>query len=136
MTYACTYCSREKSDAPGDIPAKERYSSKRIKEVLDICARRNLPLLFLSGKYGLIKAEKEISFYNQRLVDELVPQITELAIKQAKELEISELIFFTKSSNDKLRPYYEVMEAVSKQLGINLIIESLNSQIQPFQLGK
>jgi len=126
VIYGCTYCSREKSGASGNIPAKERYSSKRVQAVVALCSQRNIPLLFLSGKYGLIKSEEKIPFYNQRLVDELVPQISEMAIKQAEELKISELIFFAKQNDDKLKPYFDVIQTVCEKLGIKLTFEILS----------
>jgi len=69
----------------------------------------------------------KIPFYNQRLTEKLVPQITKMAINQAKELSISELVFFAKPNDNKLKPYYDVIKTVRDKVGFKLTFEMLEN---------
>ena len=120
MIYACTNCGREKSTLTGSIPAKERYVSERVKKVIELSNQKRLPLLFISGKYGLISADTKIPYYNHRLEESSVSTLIILAIKQAKDLKISKLIFYARPKDDKLKPYYDVIEKVCSNLGIKV----------------
>lgn len=125
MKYICTYCSRKKSDFPRLIPAKERYSSDWVRNIEKIAKEKELPLLFISGKYGLIQAEELIPLYNLRFTDSLVPSIVKKSVGQVKKLNVTELIFYTKPQDEKLRPYYDVIKQICNQTGIKLSLVTL-----------
>lgn len=127
MKYICTYCSRKKSKHSGLIPAKERYSSDRVKEVIKIAKEKNINLLFLSGKFGLVPAEEMIPYYDLRLTSSLVPSMIETSLNQAKSLKVTELVFYTKSQNEELKPYHDVIKQVCKRLKIKLSLATLLS---------
>ena len=64
MKIHATYCSAEKSRTPGEIPAIVRYTSRRIQWVNKRAQKHGEAFFIVSGKYGLIKAEEEIAYYD------------------------------------------------------------------------
>ncbi|HOO77138.1 MAG TPA: hypothetical protein PK636_03235 [bacterium] len=76
-TLVCTICCRDKDAAPGLLPARKRYRSRRIAEVGRLAREAGLPLAILSGKYGLIDADAPIPYYDTLLRPEGVPAIAD-----------------------------------------------------------
>jgi hypothetical protein len=62
MNAFCTYCSASKSQAPGNIPAIQRYQSRRIRKVCQAATTLGLKFYILSGEFGLISPQQPIPF--------------------------------------------------------------------------
>ncbi len=81
VEYMVTTCSKEKDPADGVLPAIQRYQHPRIDWVYQESQRLDLPMLILSGKYGLIRPDDPIPWYDQALtldnVSTLLPILTE-----------------------------------------------------------
>ena len=77
-------CSERKNTAQGHLPAIERYNGPLfyvLRRFLRECPRKaeQLDAFILSARYGLIRADYQIDFYDQKMnlsrVVELQPQI-------------------------------------------------------------
>ncbi len=121
MKVVCTLCSREKNKRDGLLPASKRYSSNRVKVVLDISGKKKLPLYYLSGKYGLVKSDDEIPYYDLLLLPNAVELLSKLVFKQLKNHDITHVLFYVKSKfKKKNKPYYDVIEKACKSADIKL----------------
>lgn len=73
----------------------------------------------LSGKYGLLRPEEEIPFYDKLLrpadVEQMVPKVE----KQLKEIEPSCVIYFTRKVEGQRTAYFELIKTACDNSGIN-----------------
>ena len=87
MKIYATYCSADKSSAPGEIPA-----SNAIQAVVFVgkqtCPKAWRPFI-VSGKYGLIKAEEEIAYYDYLLTSDVLNEHLQLLSQQLSKLEFN-----------------------------------------------
>ncbi len=113
MDAFCTYCSAFKSQAPGNIPAIQRYRSLRIQKVGQAAAELGLGFYILSGEFGLLPPQQPIPFYDHLLRPEEVPAMVERVAKQFREFGVTGLVYFTRplTSSRELLPYYEVIKS-------------------------
>lgn len=119
MQYICTTCSKNKREDQVLLPANQRYISSRISFVVNESIRLNKPLIILSGKYGLIGAEFEIPWYDQKLLPENVESLVETLIKQLQKKQASKIIFYGRSRTiPDWKPYYDALEQACNQLDI------------------
>jgi hypothetical protein len=84
-------CGGKKSDAPGLMPAEERYTGNYFQACRMAAEVMDGPTMVLSAKYGLIPLHEEIENYNVRLGDKdsirlgfLKQQVEELGLGDAK----------------------------------------------------
>ena len=66
MDVLITTCSKEKRLDAGLLPAAQRYVSVRIAAVVARGQRLGLTVFILSGKYGLLRPDEEIEWYDCR----------------------------------------------------------------------
>jgi hypothetical protein len=106
MNAFCTYCSALKSQAPGNIPAIQRYQSLRIRKICQAATELGLGFYILSGEFGLISPHQPIPFYDHLLRPEEVPVMVERVNKQLHEHGLASLVYFTRplTSSDELLP--------------------------------
>ena len=62
MKIHATYCSAEKSSTTGEIPAIERYTSRRIQWVNKRAQRHGEAFFILSGKYSALGVNERFRF--------------------------------------------------------------------------
>ncbi|WP_326827437.1 DUF6884 domain-containing protein [Streptomyces sp. NBC_01751] len=62
-------CGGKKSDAPGKIPAEERYTGNYFRACLMAAEVMDGPTMILSAKFGLIPLSEEIENYDMRMGD-------------------------------------------------------------------
>jgi hypothetical protein len=78
-THLLTTCTAEKSLLPGLLPAVERYRGARVTDALAQSQVAGVPLLFLSGRFGVIASDYPMLWYDQVLeegaVEALVPRV-------------------------------------------------------------
>ena len=127
MKIHATYCSADKSSVPGEIPAIERYTSRRIQWVNKRAQRHGEAFFIVSGKYGLIKAEEEIAYYDYLLTSDALNEHIQLLSQQLSKLGIQQVIFFARPIriDPNISPYLKSIEEACRlsQVSLELIEE-------------
>lgn len=120
-----TYCSRRKSDAPGLLPAVERYSSPRIRLAQKKAAELNADFFILSGQFGLLHAEDPIPWYDHLLQPE---EVEDMAGRMVPIISEYDEIAFAFTPGDFIDPYrLALFHAVqsSGKIGLSIMDEKL-----------
>jgi len=121
MKIVLTICSFEKDKNEKILPAIERYTHPRIKEVNEIAINENLPFYILSGKFGLLKSTSLIPWYDKLLEHEDLNSMVPLLVEQLVKEKISKIHFYGKSkSASGWGAYYDLIELACEKLGIKL----------------
>lgn len=124
MKAVCTICSKDKRAEAGLLPASQRYLSQRIIDVMKVAKQQNVPFLILSGKFGLIPAEREIPFYDHLLQDREVEELSKMVKRQIQELGVTTLEFYAKPKDTiNWGPYYETLEKSAAESGVGLTVK-------------
>ncbi|MEK6894418.1 MAG: DUF6884 domain-containing protein [Nanoarchaeota archaeon] len=121
MKIYCTICSNNKDKDPKPIEAIKRYKSERITSIYNKSKDEGVDFRILSGKYGLIKPNDKISYYDKLLTKDKIFQIKDLINKQLISQKIKEISFFTNDSKE-YKPYEGLIKIVCSELGIKLEI--------------
>ncbi|MBC8423054.1 hypothetical protein H8E07_02930 [bacterium] len=95
MIAHCTYCSRDKRDDPGELPAIERYLDRRIRDVATRAEAAGELFLILSGEYGLLRADDPIPWYDHLLVADEVADLASIVEDQLRTLGVTELVYYS-----------------------------------------
>jgi hypothetical protein len=107
-----TYCSREKKADSHPLSAYERYDSERIKVVYrTVVKSKRSHLFFLSAKYGLLRYDEPIRWYDKLLRLEEVGQFCHLVSQQLYELDVKQVNYCTKRVDEKIFPYIAAIAA-------------------------
>lgn len=119
--YITTTCSAEKDNAPGLLPAIKRYQHPRIQWVYLESKRLALPMLILSGEFGLLQPLDPIPWYDHALhMDEVQDLAPRMAAKLMR-LEADSLVFYAQpSSQPGWSPYHAVLEQACGTAGAQL----------------
>ena len=67
ITIGLVGCSKSKDKSPGLLPARERYTGRIFRAALAYSKKTHGMTFILSAKYGLLRPDDEIPFYEQRL---------------------------------------------------------------------
>ena len=112
----CTICCREKDKAEGDLPAIQRYKSKRIDTVAGLARKAHRPLVILSGKYGLIDADKPIPYYDKLMGTDDVGDIIGKNIFFLEENKVGKVIFICPDPviDPHVKPYLRSIQAAAR----------------------
>jgi len=121
---AVTYCSRDKSPAPGLLPAAARYLSSRIRKVQALAAREGCEFRILSGKYGLLRPSEPIPYYDHLLCPGEVAALVQRVAEQLASQPSRDLRYYTRQSDTEaaVRPYLSVMEQACLAVGARLSV--------------
>ena len=124
MNIHATYCSAEKSNAPGRIPAIERYKSRRIHWVNERAQKHGEAFFIVSGKHGLIKAEEEIAYYDYLLKSDALEEHVQLLSRQLSNLGIQRVMFFARPVriDPNISPYLKSIEKACRLSQVSLEI--------------
>ena len=124
MKIHATYCSADKSSAPGEIPAIERYTSRRIQWVNKRAQRHGEAFFILSGKHGLIKADEEIAYYDYLLTSDALNEHVQLLAQQLSTLGIQHVTFFTRPVriDPNILPYLKSIKEACRMSQVSLEI--------------
>ena len=124
MKIHATYCSADKSSAPGEIPAIERYTSRRIQWVNKRAQRHGEAFFILSGKHGLIKAEEEIAYYDYLLTSDALNEHVQLLSQQVSTLGIQHVTFFARPVriDPNISPYLKSIKEACRLSQVSLEI--------------
>lgn len=121
-----TICSRKKSTAKGNLPARDRYLSNRIQKVIDYAARDNATMMILSGKYGLISPATMIPFYDHLLQHEEISSLQPKVVKTLSALLPSEIVFYIpKDTDESWEPYIELIKQSLNRLNLHYRLQDI-----------
>jgi len=127
MDVFCTYCSAHKRNELGQLPSIERYIDKRINDVYASATLLGLEFRILSGKYGLLKPEQPIEFYDHLLTENEVSEHSVLVAKQLAEHGITSVSFFSLSvvSDPNVICYQKCMQLAAAHAGVEFSVITL-----------
>ncbi len=132
MKILCAVCSSEKVKTKALLPAQKRYRSSRILKTIDYAKKHKLLLYFLSGKFGLIRSDVLIPFYDKLLTEDMVEGLIKRVVDQLKRDEISHIVFYAKpKSIKKWASYYNLIEKACKQTRTQLEIKIPDKMLKP-----
>ena len=121
MKAYLTICSKKKKLLPYKLPAIHRYKSKRIEWLYRKSLQENMTMFIFSGKYGLLRPEDEIAWYNHKLKMQEVPEIVPRIVEQLKTHPISDIYFYAEpKTNPNWEPYHIAIEQVCQITNIKL----------------
>jgi hypothetical protein len=125
----CTPCSKRKRREPAaPIPASRRYLGRRIARVLREGARRGVPVLLLSGRYGLLSPSRRIPWYDQALLAEDVPSMAARLEQQLARLRIDEIeLWALPATTPGWRPYHDALRRACAAADVRLRRVELDS---------
>jgi hypothetical protein len=118
----CTPCSKRKRREPATpIPAARRYLSRRIARVLREAARRKVPALVFSGRYGLLASSRRIPWYDHALQPAEVPAMAAKLERQLRRLRLDELELWARpAATPGWRPYHDALRLACAAAGVRL----------------
>lgn len=130
MLAICTYCSAGKHNSETPLPAIDLYKSSRITKVFETAEKSNVTFLILSGKYGLIRANEEIGYYDHLLIPSEVEKHSDLLASQITTKGISQIEFYMNSveSDSNLQAYIDCISIACSKASI-----TLNVSIEDFE---
>jgi tRNA U34 2-thiouridine synthase MnmA/TrmU len=80
-----------------------------------------LPVFILSGKYGLLRPDQEIDWYDKLLEPDNERQVQELVTEQLSDEQISEVIFYAKRIDEPgWRSYHNALARACESLNIGM----------------
>ena len=122
MTFFCTYCSAEKNYSETPIPAIDLYNSARIKDIRAKAKEAEAGFVILSGKYGLLKPEQRIPYYDYLLLPQEVEGHSELVASQLEKLNPATLVFYshTIEKDPNLKAYIDCIQKAAEKSGVEL----------------
>jgi hypothetical protein len=90
---------------------------------MEIAEKEAIPFFIFSGKYGLIKYDQPIPFYNHLLKNKDVTNLAKLISKQITDNDIDFIDFYAKERIGNWSIYYEVIEQAVKLSDINMKVK-------------
>lgn len=120
LTLAVTYCSRRKSEAPGDLAAIERYASPRVRTAYELAVARSHPFRILSGRYGLLRPSSPIPYYDHLLAPEEVEAMVD---RVAPGIEGYDEVVLLAADGDYVAPYRDVLSAAAARARASFRLE-------------
>ena len=124
MLVYCTICCKEKKTNKEPIDSINRYISNRIKFVFEKSQKDSAEFRILSGKYGLLKPNDKIPWYDKKLEFSDISALKKIVKKQILKQNICKIVFFgkDKKKNPDWEPYYNLIENACSELGVDLQI--------------
>lgn len=124
-----TYCSADKREEAGRLPAITRYKSERIRRVAQSAQLLGLPFRILSGRYGLISAEEPIPHYDHLLAEAEVGDHASRVAQDLRSAGVGQVVFYSRPAGEdrNLGPYWRVMELACSEAGAELMIVEIEA---------
>jgi hypothetical protein len=125
MKIYCTICSREKTKDARKIEAIKRYKSQKIKSLYEKSQKDHVEFRILSGKFGLLKPDEKIEYYDKLLIMADIPKLAKIIKKQIFSQNINEIVFFAIDPKQDIysKPYLYLMKKVCSENKIPLKIK-------------
>ncbi len=105
----CTYCSIEVDSSPGSKPAIERWATSRVKQAERIAKERNVPLLLLTARDGLLDPGELVSPGGATLGDDEIARHARRVGRQLEERRISQVLFLVNPSSRSSLAYLRLI---------------------------
>lgn len=123
-----TYCSARKSRASGLLPARLRYQSARIADVRARAAKEAASFCVLSGRYGLVREEDPLPWYDHLLREDLVPGLAVRVEGQLRQCAVTRVVYFTQpvSHSPNVQPYLSTVRLACERLSLDIEIRKLS----------
>lgn len=131
----CTYCSAAKAPGPELLPAISRYQSRRIGAVHEAARQVGADFFILSGKFGMLKPEDLIPYYDHLMVGGDVPAMVLLVASQLKNIReatgLETLIFFSHGTtiDPQLAPYHQCLQEAGQIARVSVVLIDLQESI-------
>ncbi len=124
MKILATYCSALKNETVELVASHKRYKSNRIESIRIKAQNLAIPFFILSGKFGLIRSDQPIPYYDHLLVMAEVESHSKLVAEQIKEAGISKIEFFSRSIHEdpNIKAYLDCMKMACETNSIPLQI--------------
>jgi hypothetical protein len=124
LKILATYCSKEKNESEELLPAHKRYQSKRIERLNAIASEKRMPFYILSGKFGLIKADHPIAYYDHLLIDSEVASHAKFVASQIIDNDITEIEFLSRTIEEdpQLASYHKCIQMTAEIANIHINI--------------
>ena len=129
MKLHITYCSKNKREDEGKLPAIQRYNSERIKRIKQLADSKREDFAILSGKHGLITAKTQLTYYDKLLQKEDVKILLPKVRKFLRNKKPAKIIYHTKEVKNERKPYFNLIETASKQEEIKFEKKLINQDI-------
>jgi len=125
MKIYLTICCEKKNKDKGFIEAIDRYNYPRINKVYNKSVGDGIDFRILSGKFGLLKANDKIPWYDNKLSKSSFRKLKEIVKTQLVKEKIKDITFFMRDTrkNPEWKLYFNLVEEVCKELGIKLNVE-------------
>jgi hypothetical protein len=94
MKIYCTICCKEKRKDKEPLEAINRYISTRIETVYNKSKTDNVEFRILSSKFGLLKPDIKIPWYDQKLTLEHEQELKDRVKEQINQEKIDHIVFF------------------------------------------
>lgn len=125
MEIYCTICCKEKRTNKELIESNKRYISERIKTIYNKNKKDNIEFRILSGKFGLLKPEEKIPWYDHKLTMKEIPSLNKIVKQQLSSQKIDKVIFFARNpgKNPDWKPYLALIQNSCSNQKISLEIK-------------
>ena len=110
MKLHITYCSKNKTSHSEKIEAVKRYNSTRINEIRKLAENEGDDFAILSGKYGLIPAEKPIPQYDKLLEKKDISKLLPETRNYLKAVDPQKVVYHTKKVEGVRKPYFQLIK--------------------------
>jgi len=122
-TYFITHCCRRKSRKKGLLPARRRYLAGYVNDVLELSKSQGAGFLILSGKFGFLKENGKIPYYDKLLTYPDFDSLNRAVDRQYKKYKFKKAVFFhiDTKTDGKVRTYVDFIKEFS--LRNNIAIE-------------
>lgn len=124
MKCLVTICSKNKDESEELLPAYLRYLAPHIQDTYKKSQELQLPMYILSGKYGLLRGDDLIPFYDYYLESSHIVELAKTVTDQIKQEGVTSIDFYVEEK-ETWKPYISVLEQASFTLGIILNKEKL-----------
>ena len=127
MIIYCTLCCKKKSLDKRKIKSIKRYFSGRIIKIYQKSAIDRVGFRIFSGKYGLLKPEKKIFWYDKKFSQKKISEMAGLLEKQILKEKITRIVFFAYNPerNKGWHPYLKVLKIACRMVNTELKIRYL-----------
>lgn len=104
------------------VAAIDLYLSRNIREVYEMSQRQGLDFRILSGKFGLLRADDKMGWYDYLLTKDAVDNLARKMQGQMALDDIKEVTFFAENRerHPNWVPYYDAITKACKGFGVSL----------------
>ncbi|MFT5680418.1 MAG: hypothetical protein ACI8RZ_001324 [Myxococcota bacterium] len=123
MRALLTTCTADKDPRPALLPARLRYQGARVDFAVQRAEAEAVPLLFLSGVFGIVSADLPIPWYDHALQSAEVDGHRRLVIGQLCDLGVTAIeALLAPEDTPGWAPYHRLLVAGCQGAGVMLQI--------------